>query len=285
MNTIIVTGATSGIGLSVVRELLTHGYRVIGIGHSENNTNKALVQLNEEFPNGDIVYHWGDLMQQREVRRIAEELKQYIEAKCESKLFALINNAGCTRGWYTTTEEGYEQQFALNHLAGFLLTHYMITYLINANGRIIMTGSGSHKNMKVHWKDIMFQKHYHPLLAYKQSKLFNMLFAEALNKRFLPKGIHSYVVDPGLVNTDIGFKDTGGLVGMMWKIRKRGGVSPNIPAKTYSNLCEDKPKNGLYHYLCKEAKYSKYVTEESADRLFILSETLCGIKFGRKTDK
>lgn len=285
MKTVVITGATSGIGLAVVRAFLNRGFRVIGIGHSEKNTNNALARLKEEYPNGEVRYLWGDLMQQREVKRIAEELKHDIETYCESKLFALINNAGCARGWYTTTEEGYEQQFALNHLAGFLLTHYMLPFLKNGEGRIIMTGSGSHKQMKVHWKDIMFQKHYHPLLAYKQSKLCNMLFADALNKRFSPEGIHAYVVDPGLVNTDIGFKDTGGLVGMVWKMRKRSGVSPDVPANTYHYLCEGQPKTGLYYYLCKEARYSKYVTEESADRLFALSETLCGIEFGEEIKK
>ncbi len=285
MNTVVITGATSGIGLAVVRMLLNQGFRVIGIGRCEKNTNNALDQLKEEFPNANFRYLWGDLMQQREVKRIAEELKKDIEKNCGGKLFALINNAGCTRGWYTTTEEGYEQQFALNHLSGFLLTHYMLRYLKKGNGRVIITGSGSHKHMKVRWQDIMFQNHYNPLMAYKQSKLCNMLFAYALNYRYALEGVHAYVVDPGLVNTDIGYKDTGGLVKTVWKMRKRSGVSPDVPAKTFCYLCEGQPKAGLYHYLCKEAKYSKFVTDESANRLFELSETLCGIEFEGETKK
>ena len=59
MNTVIITGATSGIGLAVVRALLKQKYRVIGIGHSEENCIKAKTQLQKEFPAGDITYYWG----------------------------------------------------------------------------------------------------------------------------------------------------------------------------------------------------------------------------------
>ena len=220
-------------------------------------------------------------MQRREVKRIAECLAVHLEAHCEGKLQALINNAGCVRSWYATTEEGYEQQFALNHLAGFLLTHYMMPYLKNGSGRIIMTGSGSHKQMKVHWQDVMFQKRYHPLLAYKQSKLCNMLFAESLNTHYSQYGVNAYVVDPGLVKTDIGCKQTGGLVNFVWSLRKKKGVLPELPAKTYAFLCDAQPPaDGLYYYLCKQAEYSKQVNTENAERLFALSEQLCNITFG-----
>jgi NAD(P)-dependent dehydrogenase (short-subunit alcohol dehydrogenase family) len=285
MNTVIITGATSGIGLAVVRVLLKKKYRLIGIGHSEENCINAKADLQKEFPAGDMTFFWGDLMQQREVKRIAECLAVFLEARCEGKLQVLINNAGCVRSWYATTEEGYEQQFALNHLAGFLLAHYMMPYLQNGSGRIIMTGSGSHKHMKVHWQDVMFQKRYHPLLAYKQSKLCNMLLAESLNNRYSQFGVNAYVVDPGLVKTDIGYKQTGGLVSFVWSLRKKQGVLPEIPAETYAFLCEAQPPaDGLYYYLCKQAEYNKQVNAENAERLFTLSEKLCNITFGMEAN-
>ncbi|MFZ5974803.1 MAG: SDR family NAD(P)-dependent oxidoreductase [Bacillota bacterium] len=285
MHTVIVTGATSGIGLAVVRALLNREYRVIGIGHSEKNCNIARAELQKEYPGADIRYYWGDLMQQREVRRLAKALKQDITQRCGGKLYALINNAGCARSWYATTEEGYEQLFALNHLAGFLLTHYMLPYLKNGQGCVVMTGSNSHKHMKMRWDDVMFQKRYHPLLAYKQSKLCNLLFADALNRRFSVNGVRAYVVDPGLVKTDIGFKETGRLVRSVWAVRKKQGAKPDIPAKTYTFLCDAQPReNGLYYRFCKQAKYSRHVTEQNADKLFHLSEQLAGIEFGRETE-
>ena len=128
----------------------------------------------------------------------------------------------------------------------------------------------------------MLSHRYNPLTAYKQSKLCNILFAKGLNDRYASTGIRAYVVDPGLVNTDIGNKETGGLVNLIWMLRKMHGVSPTIPAKTYGYLCEQETApDGLYYYLCKEKIYSKQVTSKNANRLFELSERLCGIYFGK----
>ena len=284
MDTVIVTGATSGIGLAVAFALLKRGYRVLGVGRSEKNCKTAESELEKEYPGANVRYYYGDLMQQREVKRLSEALRRDINEHCEGKLYALINNAGCARSWYATTEEGYEQQFALNHLAGFLLAHYMLPCLKKGRGLIAMTGSGSHRHMKVRWDDIMFEKRYHPLLAYKQSKLCNLLFAVALNKRFSNDGIRAYVVDPGLVKTDIGFKDTGRLVRFVWSMRRRGGAVPQVPANTYAFLCDaEPPEGGLYYRQCRRAGYSSRVTEKDADRLFELSEHLTGVVFGKET--
>ncbi|MGI6576563.1 MAG: SDR family NAD(P)-dependent oxidoreductase [Clostridiaceae bacterium] len=282
MNTIVITGASSGIGLETALALTRQGFNILGVARSESNCNKAKERILSENPNAKCTYFLADLMQQREVVRVAEEITSYLNEKCNGELYALINNAGCVRSWYMTTDEGYEQQFALNHLAGFLLTHKLLPALKKANGRIIMTGSQSHKGIKVRWDNIMLCHRYNPLTAYKQSKLCNMLFAKGLNDRYAEDGIRAYVVDPGLVNTDIGNKETGGLVNFIWSLRKRHGVPPSVPAKTYAFLCEQKnTPEGLYYYLCKEKKYSKQVTSENADRLFELSERLCDIHYGK----
>jgi NAD(P)-dependent dehydrogenase (short-subunit alcohol dehydrogenase family) len=285
MKTVVITGATSGIGLAICRELLKSGYSVIGVGHSKDKCVAVKRQLDEEFPESKTAFFPADLMQQSEVKRIADELGVYIDENHNGRLDALINNAGCVRSWYSTTEDGYEQQFALNHLAPFLLTYYMFPFLQKGDGRILMTSSNSHKGIKVHWKDMMFRKGYKPLLVYKQSKLCNMLFAYALNERFGMSGIKAYGIDPGLVNTDIGLKNTGGLVKLVWSLRKKHGVDPSIPAKTYAFICSKKqaPK-GLYYYSSKEREYSRQVTKENADRLFIISEKLCGISFNKYED-
>ena len=283
MKTIGITGATSGIGLETVRILTRQGYFVIGIGHSKANCKKAEENILSENPNAKITYFLGDLMQQREVHRLAGEISAYLDTNCNGELYALINNAGCVRSWYTTTDEGYEQQFALNHLSGFLLTYELLPFLKKTDGRIIMTGSESHKGIQVHWDDVMLRRGYNPLTAYKQSKLCNILFAKGLNDRYAASGIHAYVVDPGLVNTDIGNKETGGLVNFIWAHRKRHGVPPTVPAKTLAFLCEQEAApNGLYYFLCKENAYSKQVTSENADRLFTLSERLCGIQYDKE---
>jgi NAD(P)-dependent dehydrogenase (short-subunit alcohol dehydrogenase family) len=279
MNTVVVTGATSGIGYAVCEALLKQGFRVIGIGHSEANCTAALTRLKLVNKAYDIIFLHGDLMQQAEVRRLAAEIRQLLGE--QGALYALINNAGCVRSWYMTTGEGYEQQFALNHLAGFLLTHELLPNLLVAKGRVLFTSSGSHKRMKMHWNDLMFQKRYRPLYAYKQSKLANMLFAYSLNERYGGRGIKAFGVDPGLVRTSIGNKNTGKLVDYVWRLRKSGGVDPKIPAKVYETLCTcEADTAGLYQGIKGKMKHSREVSKENADRLFELSEKLCKIKFG-----
>jgi len=282
MNTIVITGASSGIGFETARILTRRGFNVVGIGRSIENCNRARERILSENPDANITYFVADLMQQREVIRVAEDIISYLNENCDGKLHALINNAGCVRSWYMTTEEGYEQQFALNHLAGFLLTYKLLPALKRAHGRVIMTGSESHRGIKVHWDGVMLRKRYNPLTAYKQSKLCNILFAKGLNDRYAALGIRAYVVDPGLVNTDIGNKETGGLVNFIWSLRRRFGVTPDVPARTYAFLCEQKTHpEGLYYYLCREKKYSREVTSGNANRLFGLSERLCGIKYDK----
>ena len=117
MKTIVITGATSGIGLATARILTQRGYSVLGIGHSEENCERAKQDLISENPKANIRFFSADLMQQREVDGVAEQIAACLRSDGDGGLFALILNAGCVRSWYATTEEGYEQQFA-RHAAG-----------------------------------------------------------------------------------------------------------------------------------------------------------------------
>ena len=284
MKTIAITGATSGIGYAVAVAMLHQGWRVLMIGHTKENSENTLAKLQSAFPDGVMASFYGDLMQQREVHRVAEEVLAYLSAHAEGRLEALVNNAGAVRTWYTTTQEGLEQQFALNHLAGFLLTHLLMPALRAGKGRIILTSSASHKHCRVRFDDIMYQRRrYSCLGAYKQSKLCNVLFAAAFNGRYACEGLRAYAVDPGLVATDIGFKQTGGLVRMVWAMRKAQGVPAELPAQTYQMLCvADSAPDGLYYHDGKAAKHDRHANSlEDQRRLFALSEKLCGIsRFG-----
>lgn len=281
MKTVIVTGATSGIGFAVCEALLRNGCRVIGIGRSPENAESARQKLLAGFPEAEITFRSGDLMQQTEVRRLADELRRELDRVSGGKLDALVLNAGCVRSWYMTTGEGFEQQFALNHLSGFHLAHGLLPNLTAGKGMILLTSSGSHKMMKMNWNDLMFQKRYRPLMAYKQSKLCNLLFARAVNDRFADLGIRAYGVDPGLVKTDIGCKNTGGLVDFVWKRRKKHGVDPSVPAQIYAGLIgkSEKPYS-LYYSVRGEEPFSREISQKNADRLFELSEKMLNIKFG-----
>ena len=280
MKTAVITGASSGIGRATLAELTKKDYRVIGIGRDKARCEQTKQEILAQTPDANITFLCADLMQQREVERVAMEIRDILAHENEDRLDVLISNAGCVRSWYTTTEEGYEQQFALNHLASFLLTYRLLPQLKRANGRILFTGSESHKRMRMRWNDVMLSRGYNPLMAYKQSKLANILFALGLNERCRGEGVTAYVVDPGLVCTDIGCKNTGGLVDWVWRMRKKHGAQPEIPAKTYAYLCEENPApKELYYHLCKPNRYSKQVNRKNAYKLFVISEKLCGITY------
>ena len=281
MKTIIVTGATSGIGYAVCRALLKSGERVLGVGRTKEHCEQAISRLREETPEADVAFFTADLMQQSQVLRVAEELAGYLDLHCGGALEVLVNNAGGVRSWYATTEEGIEQQFALNHLSSFLLTWRLLPYLQQGGGRVLFTGSDSHRHMSIHWRDIMFQMRYSPLMAYKQSKLCNLLFAGELNRRYRDAGVRAFVVDPGLVNTEIGNKQTGGLVSRFWTLRARHGISPDEAAKTYLYLCrEQNPPEALYFKACAARRTSRQAeNEQEAQNLFLLSQRLCGIQY------
>ena len=277
MKTVVITGATAGIGFEAAWAIAAQGMRVIGVGRSLEKCDKAKAALLQAMPDAQVDYVCGDLSKQSDVHTVADAI---IEKLDDGGLWALINNAGGVRNWYTTTPDGYEMQFALNHLAGFLLAHRLWPYLKAAGGRVMMTGSNSHKKMRMHWDDVMYKRHYSCLMAYKQSKLCNMLFAAELNRR--QSTVKAYVIDPGLVNTDIGGKDTGGIVGAFWNLRRKSGVEPEVPAQTYAYLSSREPApQGLYYHDCQPTKYSQRADDAAdAKRLFELSEQLCGIQFG-----
>lgn len=281
MKTAVITGATSGIGFATAKAFASLGWRVIGIGRDERSCERARQELQALIPGAQTEYFAVDLIHQSEVLKATDKVSAYLYETCGGRLEVLVNNAGGVRSVYTTTAEGYEQQFALNLLAGVLFTHKLLDCLKAANGRVLFTGSNSHKHIRPCFDDIMLERHYHCLTAYKHTKLLGMLFAQAFNRRFEEEGIRAYVVDPGLVNTKIGMKQTGGLVRFVWELRRRGGCTPDLPAQAYVHLASAAPApEGFYYYRCLERSYSRFAKDEqAAKRVFSLCERYCGIRF------
>ena len=188
----------------------------------------------KKHPEVEVLYLLADLSSQGQVRRLAQEVKQLLADRHFDHLDVLVNNAGAVSSWFTLTEDEVELQFAVNHLAAFLLTHELIPLLQKAEqARILTTSSASHRNTRMHWKDVMLRKNYGTLRAYKQSKLANVLFTLELNRRLGPNStVTAFAVDPGLVNTNIGEKGTNGFVNWFWKKRSSKGAPPEIAAET-----------------------------------------------------
>ena len=280
----VVTGATAGIGLAAAMGLAGEGHIIIGVGRSQAKINAARQTILTKYPEADITYLLADLSSQEQVRRLAGEVKQLLADRKLVHLDALVNNAGAVSSWFTLTEDGYELQFAVNHLAPFLLTHELMPLLEKSNqARVITTSSRSHRHTRMHWKDVMLRKHYGTLRAYKQTKLANVLFTYELNRRLGPRStIIAYAVDPGLVNTNIGTKGTSGFVNWFWKKRSSKGAPPEIAAETIVYLACRKEipyQDAFYWKECHPIPPSHYAQkEEPASRLWELSKILCGIE-------
>jgi NAD(P)-dependent dehydrogenase (short-subunit alcohol dehydrogenase family) len=281
--TIVITGATSGMGRAALRAIAARGAYVIGVGRSPASCQETQQAILAELPGARIDFATADLASQRQVRDLAETIARFVQSSGGGKIDALVNNAGTVSSWYTMTEDGYELQFVVNHLAPFLLTHELMPYLEKAtSARIVTVSSGSHYGARIRWKDVMHRRHYNILLAYQQSKLANILFSAELNRRVGKSSrIRAYAADPGLVGTRIGLKNTFGIANWVWHKRMEGGVSPEQGAETIIYLATDpsvEDSNEVYWKDCQPKTPSRYARRTmEADRLWELSERLCGI--------
>src|SRR5690606_28934860 len=182
----------------------------------------------QEIPHAKAHFVIADLSSQKQVSKLAENILRSYD-----HIDVLINNAGSWFSDFGLTEDGIERQWAINHLAPFLLTHLLLPSLRKSQDpRVITVSSDSHFHGKIHFDDVNLQHNYHGLRAYAQSKLANVLFTFEFERKkgALPISIHA--VQPGLVKTDIGLKNTISFHGLMWKLRRLSGVSPQKGAAT-----------------------------------------------------
>lgn len=287
--TFVVTGATSGIGLAAAEMLARQGAWVIGVGRSAERCREAERKLRFIKPDSgatnrtDAVYRVADLSLQSQVRMLAGEIGELVVASESGGLDGLINNAGTFTYWLTLTPEGFEMQWAVNHLAAFLLTHQLLPLLKAAPaGRVVTVSSESHVGARLNWEDIQLRRHYNGLRAYGQTKLANVLFTLQLN-RILGKGsaLRAFAADPGLVKTDMGLKGNPALVRWVWALRRSSGVTPEESAKGIVYLASEPSIQDATDIYWKDGapkRPSKQALDTvSAQRLWDLSEQMCGI--------
>jgi NAD(P)-dependent dehydrogenase (short-subunit alcohol dehydrogenase family) len=234
----VVTGATSGIGYALAQTLLKERAAIIGVGRSKERCGQAEQRLRSQFPEAQLAYCVADLSLQREVRQLAQEIGDILRAWDAPGLDGLVNNAGAFTFWRTITAEGFETQWAVNHLAPFLLTHKLLPLLqLSEKAKVITVSSGSHRNIALNWDDIQLLRFYNPLRAYKQTKLANVLFTLELNRRLGPNSnVRAFAADPGLSNTGMGEKTGFILAGWYWQYRRRKGIPAEESAAGIASL-------------------------------------------------
>ncbi len=288
--TYLVTGATSGIGLAAAEILLRQGASVIGVGRSAVRCQETETRLRRAFPGADINYLVADLSAQAQVRELAAQVRALLAERSAHRaqgglqvLDGLLNNAGTFTYWLSLTPDGFETQWAVNHLAPFLLTNELLPLLQAAPaGRVVTVSSGSHYGMRIDWADPQLRRHYNGLRAYGSTKLANVLFTLELNRRLGPASrLRAFAADPGLVKTDIGFKGTPAIVRWVWRQRRAAGIPPEESARGIVYLLTEpsiQDSGEIYWQHGRPKTASRHALDgESAARLWSLSESMCGL--------
>jgi retinol dehydrogenase-12 len=281
--TCVVTGATSGIGLELAGILAGGGARVIGVGRDERRCAEARAAVMASTGGREVLWHVADLSSVGEVRALAAKIRAQADA-----VDVLVNNAGTFTFARRESVDGNEMQLAVNWLSGFVLTGLLMPLLRAAGAaRVVTVSSGSHFSGRMHWEDIQLRTRYSGLTAYDQSKLATVLFTYELARRLGPGSpIGAYAVDPGLVKTEIGKKGNGRLVGLVWKIRTRRGISPREAATGVAYCATERSATGSGRYwkegVALPSSRRSYSTVD-ARKLWELGETLGGIRYPAET--
>ncbi|HVA19562.1 MAG TPA: SDR family NAD(P)-dependent oxidoreductase [Solirubrobacteraceae bacterium] len=204
MTLVLLTGATRGIGQAAAIELAREGAEVALVGRDSERVRAVAMQAKAAGGGAPVHEHVADLTLLSGVRALAEEVRGRYE-----HIDVLANNAGALFASRKETSEGFEQTFALNHLAPFLLTNLLRDRL--EGGRVVTTASDAHKGGRLNLDDLQSESSYSAMRVYGTSKLCNILFTRELAKR-APE-LHANCFHPGVVRTGFG-KNEGGI----WKV-------------------------------------------------------------------
>lgn len=192
--TIVITGASDGVGASAARQLAAAGDHVVIIGRSASKT-KAIA---DELGTDHLCADFSDLT---EVRALAGELRNRY-----ARIDVLANNAGSVFAADALTVDGFDSVLQVNYLAAFLLTTSLMDVLIESKTRIICTSSSSQRLMRpgLTVDDLLCTKPVCPTVAYGRSKIALVMFARELHRRYRGFGVSAASFHPGFVNSNFG---------------------------------------------------------------------------------
>jgi NAD(P)-dependent dehydrogenase (short-subunit alcohol dehydrogenase family) len=203
MKTYLVTGATSGIGKIAAMAIAKDSPQNQVIFNSRNlqKGQAVLQEIIQASGNPNVHCFEGDFASLQSVKNFANQVSQQFP-----KIDVLLNNAGTWEMEFKESQDGIELNFAVNHLAPFLLTNLLLPNLKKSpSARIINTASGAHRRNILQFDDLEFRKgEYNGFFSYSQSKLCNLLFSLQLQKEFQKQSITNITVNtlhPGVVKT------------------------------------------------------------------------------------
>jgi len=267
----IVTGANSGIGKATAMGLAKLDATVVMLCRSKERGEEAQKEIIELTGNSNVDLMLCDLSSQKEIRSFVSEFKGKYQ-----DLHVLINNAGIMTGKRNQCVDGYEMNFAVNHLAPFLLTNLLLDVLKkSAPSRIINVGSAAHRMAKIDFDDLQCE-HKKPrfMKLYGSSKLALTLVSYELSRRLEGSNVTVNVVHPGLINTNLGRDQSSFSSGFARRFFK----TPEVGAETSVYLASSPEVEGITgkYYVNKQQKSSskQSYNKEYAIKLWEISEEM-----------
>ncbi|TDT78715.1 short-subunit dehydrogenase [Arthrobacter sp. AG258] len=218
--TIVITGASDGIGAAAARTLAKAGERVVVVGRSAEKTRALAAEIGAD-------HHLADFADLAQVRALADTLRSTYP-----HIDVLANNAGGMMGKRTLTVDGHELTFQVNHLAPFLLTTSLMDTLTASHAKIINTASAANFSGKVDLFDLNAEHGYRTFRAYGTGKLANILFTSELHRRFHDQGITTAAFHPGVVRTNFAAGSSSPFRHLYKSVANRFMLSPDQGADT-----------------------------------------------------
>jgi retinol dehydrogenase-12 len=272
----LITGATSGIGEVTARSLASMGMQV-SIACRNRDKGYALKEELEASSRHPVNVLVGDFSRLADVRQVAHD---YLSTN--KPLHLLVNNAGIVNTSRQLTEDGYEEMFAVNHLAPFLLTNLLLPVIKeSAPARIVNVASHGHTFVKnMGFDDLQAERQFKTFKVYGRSKLANILFTRELSSRLQGLGVTANSLHPGAVSTGLGLQNQGFFSHFLASLLRPFFKSPEQGAATSLHVATAKELEGVsgkYFSNCKETR-PKPCAENDAEaaRLWQLSCEMTG---------
>ncbi|MFK3677132.1 SDR family NAD(P)-dependent oxidoreductase [Microbacterium sp. NPDC090218] len=205
--TIVLTGASDGIGAAAARQLAASSHRLILVGRSAEKTRAVAEET-------DATWFTADFARLDDVRTLADKIA---DAVGDDGIDVLANNAGGIFGDRTPTVDGFEKTMQVNHLAPFLLTNLLLPHLLASGGAVINTSSIAHRLFgHLDVDDLDNTRRFSPNKAYGDAKLANVLFAKSLHAKFHADGLSAVAFHPGTVQTNFA-SDSSSIMRLLYR--------------------------------------------------------------------
>lgn len=207
----VITGGTEGIGKATVSGLADRGWAVTMVVRNPLKAEKTISEIRSKTGNENLDFVTSDLSSLSNVASAGTVLRKKIP-----KIDALINNAGLMSPERKISKDGYELNFAVNHLSHALLTEMLLSNIKAATqGRVISVSSKLYRNANPNPDDLAKEKSYAWMGAYADSKLYNIFFVQDLADRLKGTQVTANALHPGVVNTELA-RDLKGPLGFIF---------------------------------------------------------------------